>query len=387
MTDVAKVWRWRRLIAAVVMLLAATMPARAAEISVQDMGRRSLIFISGEIVTGDDDKFNKVAGDIDDAWVMLASPGGLTTTGMEIGKSINLRGYSTVVVNGYLCASACGLIWVSGKTRYLTKSGRVGFHAAWTKAKGKASESGMGNAVVGRYLTLLGLPEKAIMLMTIAGPDAVTWLTAYNYQEFGLDVSLMPDLDLDAQGNPKPALTEQPLPNGGPNVPTQPTIAPPVKLATTAGVFAKVEGWDIMRDDSLGDACFATMGFKDGTSFRIGFDMITEQVYLVFRSFRWQSLVVGQRYPISIRFDDKAAWEVEAVAMRLGAAAGGRGGYRVLSFSTPNARIFQEFSGSRRMIMRYSGVDALNVALTGTAAAADEMVRCQRKADPFAKSP
>jgi hypothetical protein len=110
--------------------------------------------------------------------VVLNSEGGIVKTGLEIGKAIKLRGFATAVAPGTLCASACALTWLAGSPRFLDATSKLGFHAAYRVVDGKATESGVGNALVGAYLNQIGLPDNAIVYVTSAPPEGIKWLTA-----------------------------------------------------------------------------------------------------------------------------------------------------------------------------------------------------------------
>ena len=88
-----------------------------------------------------------------------------------------LRGFATAVAPGTLCASACALTWLAGSPRYFDITSKLGFHAAYQVVDGKATESGVGNALVGAYLNQIGLPDNAIVYVTSAPPEGIEWLT------------------------------------------------------------------------------------------------------------------------------------------------------------------------------------------------------------------
>lgn len=145
------------------------------------------IFISGDIKVGDEEKFRRLSVTYDKAIVALDSGGGALIAAIEIGKLIRIKEYPTLVANESVCTSACALIWVAGPTRFLSSGGRVGFHASYTDVRGEKQETGLGNALVGRYLTLLNLPEKAIIFATAASPEQVLWLTSENMRAAGIE--------------------------------------------------------------------------------------------------------------------------------------------------------------------------------------------------------
>ena len=165
--------------------VAISAPANAAEVAAME---RDIIAISGEIVKGDADKFAAIAVTAPaDTLVTLSSGGGRIFESMMIGEAIRARHFATGIPNDATCASACGLIWLAGTPRYIGSTGRVGFHAAYIVNEGVASETGNGNALVGAYLTKLGLSYEAIFYITSAGPDDMTWLHLADAKRIGID--------------------------------------------------------------------------------------------------------------------------------------------------------------------------------------------------------
>ena len=147
-----------------------------------------IIFVVGQLSFGDDKQFLKVALNSENAIVVFQSPGGNLFAGIEIGKAIRLKGFSTFVPDGVQCASACALAWLGGRSRYMSETANVGFHAVYVKAEGQAAVSAAGNAVVGAYLNQLGLPTSAIIYITEAPPDGMQWLNFVDAQRYGIDV-------------------------------------------------------------------------------------------------------------------------------------------------------------------------------------------------------
>lgn len=179
--------------------------AGAATIDHAPMGKGvELIAIQGPLVSGDEDKFSKLAVQYKAAVVALDSDGGQLVPALEIGKAIHLRGYATVVGEEKTCASACALIWVAGSKRFLIPTGRVGFHASYLESNGQKIESGVANALIGRYLTQLDLPESSIIFATSAGPDSITWLTASDQATASIPFEIVSDDSTDSR-EPKPS--------------------------------------------------------------------------------------------------------------------------------------------------------------------------------------
>lgn len=164
----------------------------AAQIEKVSSGGVDAIVIVGELQFEDRLKFIQLALGLESAVVFLSSPGGNLKAGIEIGKAIRMKGFHTAVPDSSECASACALVWLGGARRVLVGSGKVGFHAAYKMEAGAAIESGMANAMVGAYLNTLGLSETAIIAMTSARPDQMTWVTAANANSLGIGVETLP---------------------------------------------------------------------------------------------------------------------------------------------------------------------------------------------------
>jgi hypothetical protein len=147
--------------------------------------------VSGTIKAGDEQRFLAAATNYAKGAVLLKSDGGNLFAGLQIGETIRLRGFSTGVAPGLRCASACALAWLGGTSRYMSSSSLVGFHAAWVLEDGKKQQTGVGNALVGAYLTKLGLPLSAVVYATQSGPDEITWLNPDDAKKAGIEVAIL----------------------------------------------------------------------------------------------------------------------------------------------------------------------------------------------------
>ena len=164
--------------------------ANAADILVSklDSSGRAWVTFEGDIVLSDVLQFQQKTSTISKAIVVLDSDGGQLLAGIEVGKIIRLRNYMTLVPDNALCASACAIAWLGGTTRYMAAKARIGFHAAFN-AETK-QETGVGNALIGSYLSQIGLPDRAVIYVTQASPQSMTWLTMSDAQRKGIEVSL-----------------------------------------------------------------------------------------------------------------------------------------------------------------------------------------------------
>jgi hypothetical protein len=105
---------------------------------------------------------------------------------------VRARHHATVVLDGSTCTSACALIWIAGAPRYLGPDGHLGFHASYADEGGRLVETGVGNAMVGHYLSQLDLSEDAAVFATIASPYEINWLNAANSGEAGISFEPAP---------------------------------------------------------------------------------------------------------------------------------------------------------------------------------------------------
>lgn len=191
--------KWRRIAEAIILAVTAlgfTASAPAATIKTilpESADESAFITIDGEIKSGDDEKFRKIAAEYSDAIVLLNSEGGMIGPAMDIGRTIKLRGYSTAIYKTDSCASACALIWVAGAKRVVFEGGEVGFHSSYLDTDGRKLETGVGNALVGHYLSQLGFGEKAVVFATLAPPDKILWLNDKTASMSGIEFTAIPD--------------------------------------------------------------------------------------------------------------------------------------------------------------------------------------------------
>jgi len=167
-------------------------PALAAvEHATLDRGVEAIV-ISGDILDGDDERFGELSRRFPRAVVYLDSAGGSLMPAIEIGKLVRAGHHATAVLDGSACTSACALIWTAGTPRYLGPQGHLGFHASYSDEGGRLVETGVGNAIVGYYLSQLDLAEDAAVFATIASPYEINWLTAENSGEAGIAFEAAP---------------------------------------------------------------------------------------------------------------------------------------------------------------------------------------------------
>ncbi len=147
-----------------------------------------LVTVSGNLVLSDANEFRQQVANIQKATVAFRSDGGNVIAGIEIGRQIRFKNFATLVPDNTRCASACALAWLGGIPRLMGANTHIGFHAAYYPRSGQ--EAGVANALVGAYLSQLGLPDKAVIYATQAPPNSMTWLTMSEARQVGIDVAL-----------------------------------------------------------------------------------------------------------------------------------------------------------------------------------------------------
>jgi hypothetical protein len=352
------------LVMGLLFLAAPLRSAEAATISSAELDEdSSAIFVIGDIERGDGAKFRAEAGKHNNAMVLLESNGGSTAAAIEIGEAIRLKGFATAVINDSHCNSACALVWLAGTPRALSKSARVGFHASYTETGGRQTESGVGNAIVGRYLTLLNLPERAIVFATTAPPSELNWLDATNYKSTGIEVSLMSDMDLKSSSASSKQMS---------------------KTSEEVTRWGSAGSWGIYIDHTLDEGCFLLGNFDNGTFFRIGNDARSGEYYAIVGNDDWRSLSEGSSHKLTFRFDDQTPWNVPTTAKRIGESI-----MLITNFS--DATFWAEFVRSNALRVYRGDKFITGISLAGTSSGFSELVSCQkvqnsqkRNRDPFA---
>jgi hypothetical protein len=150
----------------------------------------AVILVQGDLLISDIDAFRTRTTPYSKGLVVFQSDGGYALAGIEIGDLIRLRNFATWVPSGNQCSSACAVAWLGGAHRFMGRKALIGFHAAYRIDQGKPVESGRANAVLGAYLSQLGLSYRAIIYITSSPPSSMRWLSLSDAQSLGIDVTV-----------------------------------------------------------------------------------------------------------------------------------------------------------------------------------------------------
>jgi hypothetical protein len=165
-------------------------PAFAATIMSQpsSLPRTGAIIVFGTLQPGDDKVFLQHLKQFRKGIVVFQGDGGSLLTAIKIGTAVRLKNYATLVANESSCASACAVAWLGGAPRLMEDGAKIGFHAAYTLKEGQAAEGGVPNALLGAYLGKIGLPDRAVIYVTSAPPEGITWLSPTDAEKMGIEL-------------------------------------------------------------------------------------------------------------------------------------------------------------------------------------------------------
>jgi hypothetical protein len=165
-------------------------PASAATIMAQpsSVSGAGAIVIFGTLQPGDDEILSRHLKRFRKGIVVFQGDGGSLLTATKIGTAIRLRHYATLVADESICASACAVAWLGGAPRIMEDGAKIGFHAAYTLKDGQATEGSVPNALLGAYLGKIGLPDRAVIYVTSAPPEGMTWLSPDDAEKMGIEV-------------------------------------------------------------------------------------------------------------------------------------------------------------------------------------------------------
>jgi hypothetical protein len=186
------------------------------------------VHVSGKIEWGDENTFERITtGDRTDI-VVLSGPGGNEFAGIMIGENIRDRHFLTIVAKNDVCASACAFAWLGGEKRFVWRSSYLGFHAAYEQAPGEtARTNGSGNAVLGAYLTKLGLSYAAVIYMTSPELDQIQWFSIEDAARLQIPIEVMDD---DNRPQPMGRNSTPTLPQRVPSAPPAPPVLPALQV-------------------------------------------------------------------------------------------------------------------------------------------------------------
>lgn len=136
------------------------------------------------------------AYDCQSPWLMLESPGGSLSDGIEVGREVSDHHLRTVT--RYECASACALIFLAGRERVLVGSrAKIGFHQAafvrnGTKERHCSDRSDSATRDMQRYVfaVLPAAADNVMKLILATSCNAIEWTAGQRAIDLGIATSV-----------------------------------------------------------------------------------------------------------------------------------------------------------------------------------------------------
>lgn len=160
--------------------------------------------------------------------------------------------------------------------------------------------------------------------------------------------------------------------------------APVIKVQQNP-LFRRVAGWSILVARNRGNGCYMHRQFPNRQVVRMGVDQNKRNFYLSFYDRNWRSIRRGQNYRIQATFNSNRG------SLANGSATGASlGSIPGLTLEGLKIQYVQRFAASRSMQIYYRNNFLGSFNLSGTRAALDVLIQCQRAyrrggRDPFAR--
>jgi hypothetical protein len=142
----------------------------------------TVLMLSGVIGPGAHRQFQAALARSIPTLVVLDSPGGVLGEAFLIADEVRRRGLSTLVERNSSCASACAIVFLSGRTKYLGSGGAIGLHMA-SYADGRPDPEA--TELMADYLRQLGVPSATLRQMAVTAPTQIRWLTRAELRAVG----------------------------------------------------------------------------------------------------------------------------------------------------------------------------------------------------------
>jgi hypothetical protein len=155
-------------------------------------------------------------------------------------------------------------------------------------------------------------------------------------------------------------------------------------------LWKTVGSWEIRVDKTLNFGCFMMASYVRGTFVRIGLNQKHLNGYILVGNNDWRSLEIGKEYELVLQLDGNPPWRGNATALQVG---GSGPASLYLPFLKPDFMI--ELAKKQMLSIWYEAKLITSLSLTGSFAATQELVLCQRSieaargggspADPFVR--
>ena len=133
--------------------------------------------------------------------------------------------------------------------------------------------------------------------------------------------------------------------------------------------YSEAGGYAVMIDPTLGNGCFLTSDFEDGSTVRIGFDRTAGKGYVATFNAGWGEIVDGQQYPVTFMLDDQQ-YDGTATGIHLSEVPGA-----LIYFDSVD--FLKDLAERTTLSLSSEGEEVMVIDLSGTDEAITETIACQ----------
>jgi hypothetical protein len=157
------------------------------------IGNNDTIYIRGDILEGDGEKFQKILEISPKASIVdIKSYGGIVYEGLIISEEIFNRGMTTYVPKDGVCDSLCPIIFLSGKEKIMHFDQLLGFHPPYTEEDdGKKIIHADTVGHISWWLGRIGIPLEIVWAMMVSSPEDVFSVNGIELNSVGIDIIIM----------------------------------------------------------------------------------------------------------------------------------------------------------------------------------------------------
>jgi hypothetical protein len=132
-----------------------------------------IFVLKGRLGPGSYDRFRISVTRVKPDLIVLDGPGGRLLEAILIGREIRRRGMATAIRKNKTCASACAVVYLSGRKKYAGQGAAIGLHSA---SDGQGHRDSDANRFMLNYLGRVGVPATVLRSVLTAAPDTMRWL-------------------------------------------------------------------------------------------------------------------------------------------------------------------------------------------------------------------
>ncbi|MFC3074954.1 hypothetical protein [Shinella pollutisoli] len=150
------------------------------------------ILASGSIEPDDHDRIERIlhGGLADERIIAFDSPGGSLWGGVMLGQVLRLYGFSTYVMPGHRCLSACFFAFVGGETRFVYPEGALGVHQFYGGAEDTKSQkfTQYSTGALLAFVREMGVAAEVIEIASQTFPDEIHVFSAEELTRHNLSI-------------------------------------------------------------------------------------------------------------------------------------------------------------------------------------------------------